>query len=561
MPAGRRRNKLFAALSRFGRGKVKLRNHWRSPLMAMSLPLSTSTFVRLSVLAAFAAIFCCLPVRPQEMSGDAGSREENAARIARIESDVAAYPVGPGQTPLHFSLQQLMAQFHDPGLSLAVIDHFGIIWTKGYGVVEAGSDTPVTTKTLFQAGSISKPVAATGALYLVEHGNLALDEDVNKKLITWKVPENDFTTTEKVTLRRILSHSAGLTVHGFPGYSTDASLPTLRQILDGEKPANTPPVRVDLLPGSKVVYSGGGVTVEQLLVMDVTGKPFPQFMKQVVLDKLGMTHSTYEQPLPAALAPLAATGTYPDGKSVVGKWHVYPEMAAAGLWTTPTDLAKFGIEIAKSKHGNSNLVLSESMTRQMLTPQIENAGLGFFMAPGNANRFEHGGADEGFQAMFIMLGDEGQGAVVMTNSDNGIKIANHLIESIAREYRWKFEHDKPSAGEVLDILTDQKGTKAALQEYAELKKTSANGFDFTADDLNQMGYALLNQKKFDEAIEALKLNVEMYPNSGNVYDSLGEAYMDAGRTDLAIQNYEKSLQLDPKNENAVTMLKRLKDQK
>jgi CubicO group peptidase (beta-lactamase class C family) len=522
---------------------------------------STSQFMRLCVFAAFVSALCALPMRAQDVLGGGGPKEETAAHIQRIESEVAAYPVGTGQAPLHFTLQELMAQFHDPGLSVAVIDHFQIIWTKAYGVVASGSTTPVTTKTLFQAGSISKPVAATGALYLVEHGKLVLDEDVNKKLISWKVPDNDFTKTEKVTLRRILSHSAGLTVHGFPGYATDAPLPTLPQVLNGEKPANTAPVRVDFLPGSKVVYSGGGVTIEQQLVIDVTQKPFPQFMKAVVLDKLDMTDSTYEQPLPPALAALTATGTYADGTSVKGRWHVYPEMAAAGLWTTPTDLAKFGIEIAKSKHGQSNLLLSESMTRQMLTPQIENAGLGFFMAPHNVNQFAHGGADEGFQAMFVMLGDEGQGAVVMTNSDNGVIVANHLIESIASEYRWKFEYGKPSAGEVLQILADKKGTKAALQEYAELKKTSAAGYDFNEGDLNLMGYALLSQKKFDEAIDTLKLNVEMYPNSGNVYDSLGEAYMDEGQKDLAIQNYEKSLQLDSTNENAVTMLKKLKGQK
>jgi CubicO group peptidase (beta-lactamase class C family) len=525
------------------------------------LDFSVRKFLFPSALAIAVIFLGAIPLRAQDTSSNNLPKDEGAARIQGIESHVATYPVGPGQAPLHFTLQELMAEFHVPGLSVAVVHNFQIVWTKAYGVVAAGSQTPVTTKTLFQAGSISKPVAATGALYLVEHGKLALDEDVNKKLVTWKVPENDFTQTEKVTLRRILSHSAGLTVHGFSGYATDQTLPTLVQVLNGEKPANSAPVRVDFLPGSKVVYSGGGVTIEQQLIIDVTQKPFPQFMREVVLDKMGMTNSTYEQPLPAALAPLAATGTYSNGTSVTGKWHVYPEMAAAGLWTTPTDLAKFGIEIAKSKHGKSNLVLSEFMTRQMLTPQIENAGLGFFIGPTNPDRFAHGGADEGFQAMFVMLGDEGEGAVVMANSDNGITVANHLIDSIADEYRWKFEHEKPSAGEVLTVLADKKGTQVALQEYAELKKTSADHYDFNEGDLNQLGYALLQQKKFDEAIDSLKLNVEMYPKSGNVYDSLGEAYMDAGQNGLAIQNYEKSLALDPKNDNAVAMLKKLKGSK
>ena len=203
------------------------------------------------------------------------------------------------------------------------------------GVTEAGTTTPVTVKTLFQAGSISKPVAATGTLYLVQHGALSLNQDVNHALKTWKVPENEFTASQKVTLRRILSHSAGLTVHGFPGYAVGEPLPTLVQIFNGEKPANTAPIRVDFVPGSKSRYSGGGVTIEQQLIVDVTGKPFPVFMHDTVLAPMGMNESTYQQPLPPTLAVLAASGTRADGKTIPGKWHVYPEMAAAGPGQPP----------------------------------------------------------------------------------------------------------------------------------------------------------------------------------------------------------------------------------
>ena len=207
-------------------------------------------------------------------------------------------------------------------------------------------------------------MAASAALYLVEHGKLSLDNDVNEKLRTWKVPENEFTKDQKVTLRRLMSHSAGLTVHGFPGYDLNEPVPTLVQILNGEKPANTAPIRVDFLPGTRVRYSGGGVTIEQQLMMDVTGKPFPALMREIVLDKLGMTDSSYEQPLPPSRAAMTASGTRAHGKVIHGRWHIYPEMAAAGLWTTPTDLSRFAIEIALSKHGKSNRVLSEAMTRK-----------------------------------------------------------------------------------------------------------------------------------------------------------------------------------------------------
>src|SRR3989441_8090225 len=254
------------------------------------------------------------------------------------------------------------------------------------------------------------------SLYLVEHGKLALDEGVNEKLKTWKVPESDNTKNEKVTLRRLMSHTAGLTVHGFPGYDVNDAVPTLVQIFNGEKPANTAPIRVDMVPGTKEVYSGGGVTVEQQLMMDVSGKAFPELMHVLVLDKIGMTDSSYEQPLPSVRASMTAGGTYADGKMVHGRWHIYPEMAAAGLWTTPTDLSKFAIEIALSKHGKSNRVLSVKMTNEMLKPVLEEAGLGLFMDKNNPGQFGHNGADEGFQAILTMNADSGNGVAIMSKS-------------------------------------------------------------------------------------------------------------------------------------------------
>jgi CubicO group peptidase (beta-lactamase class C family) len=258
-----------------------------------------------------------------------------AQRIDRVENDFPPIPLGGKEPPLQVTLRQLIDVFKVLGLSVVVIDNFTIVWAKGYGVTEVGTSTPITTKTLFQAASISKPVTATGALYLVEHGKLSLDEDVNRKLVSWKVPENESTKDQKVTLRRLVSHSAGLTVHGFPGYAVGEPIPTLIQIFNGEKPANSAPIRVDIVPGTKARYCGGGITIEQQLIMDVTGELFPQFMRETVLDKIGMRDSTYEQPLPPARAVLAASGTYADGRVVQGKWHVYPEMAAAGCGPHP----------------------------------------------------------------------------------------------------------------------------------------------------------------------------------------------------------------------------------
>ncbi|MEK7832245.1 MAG: serine hydrolase domain-containing protein [Acidobacteriota bacterium] len=272
---------------------------------------------------------------PQESRLYAASQSKPsvAERIASVESGLLPAVVIKDQTTA-MTIADRMKHYKVPGVSVAVINDGKIEWAKGYGVTEAGGgSTPVTSDTMFQAASISKPVAAMGMLALVEKGLLTLDEDVNVKLKSWKVPDNDFTKEQKVTLRRLASHSAGLTVHGFRGYAAGEAVPTTVQILDGQKPANSAAVRVDVLPGSKWRYSGGGITVMQLLMTEAAGKPFPALMQESVLGKIGMNNSTYEQPLPADKTAKAAMGHRANGEIVKGKFHAYPEMAAAGLWT------------------------------------------------------------------------------------------------------------------------------------------------------------------------------------------------------------------------------------
>jgi CubicO group peptidase (beta-lactamase class C family) len=260
------------------------------------------------------------------------------ARISRIENGlVPSKGAEAGPQPL----AGRMAALNVPGVSIAVFDDYRIVWARGYGVADAETGTKTTIETLFQAASISKPVAAAAALRLVERRQLRLDEDVNGKLKSWKVRENGFTGPNKVTLRHLLTHSGGLTVHGFRGYAAGERVPTLLQVLNGEQPANSVGIEVDLPLGSRWRYSGGGFCVMQQLLVDELGKPFPEIMQELVLRPAGMTSSTYEQPLPDALRSRAATGHRRNGRPVNGRWHTYPEMAAAGLWATPEDLARF----------------------------------------------------------------------------------------------------------------------------------------------------------------------------------------------------------------------------
>jgi CubicO group peptidase (beta-lactamase class C family) len=323
------------------------------------------------------------------------------------------------------------------GLSLAVIDRGEIVKAKGYGSTDRAGTNAVTPETLFQAGSVSKSLAALGALWLVEQGKLSLDDDVNLRLRTWKVPENEFTSEKKVTLREILSHTAGFTVHGFRGYAAGEPLPTLVQVLDGLPPANNKPIRVDLTPKKTWRYSGGGYIVMQQLVLDVTGRAFPDFMEETVLKPLGMTNSSYAQPLPPERAARMATGYGELRLAVDGGAHVYPEMAAAGLWTTPSDLARFAISIQLAAAGKSNPVISHRMTLRMLTDQKNGDGLGVFLI-GLAGRlwFYHSGRNDGFDAEVRAGVETGQGVVVMINANDNSGVVGRLERAVARHYGW-----------------------------------------------------------------------------------------------------------------------------
>lgn len=357
-------------------------------------------------------------------------------------------------------LAERMAYYHTPGVSIAVIDDGRIEWARGFGLRERGRPEPVTEQTIFQAGSISKSIFALAVMRLVQEDRLDLDQNVNGYLKSWQVPANA-TWQPCVTLRQILTHSAGLTVHGFLGYGIEEVLPTVVQILNGGPPANTPPVVVNILPDIQTRYSGGGTTVGQLLVTDVMSKSFPTLMRTLVLDPLEMLHSTYEQPLSREWATAAATAHPWKGRPLAGRWHVYPEMAAAGLWTTPSDLGRAGIEVQRALDGKGRF-LSQESAEAMLTPSKSggDVGLGFFLeGEGAAVRFGHGGWNEGFVARTVFYKKGGQGAVVMVNSNEGAPLIDEILRAVAREYSWPgYFHEKTKASPSSDILDRYAGT-------------------------------------------------------------------------------------------------------
>ncbi len=387
----------------------------------------------------------------------AANRDDSEVQrqIRRVETGLPSV-VKDGRT-IRFSLQEWMQALGVPGVSVAVIDDYKIVWAKGYGVIEAGArDAPVTAKTLFQAASISKPVAALAVLHHVEQGTLTLDADINEYLQSWKLPEVGSPGAEKVTLRHLLAHTAGITPGGFAGYERDASMPTITQILEGESPASNRAARVVSIPGSTVSYSGLGYTIVELALMDRLGKPFDKIIRGSVFDPVGMHDSTFEQVLPDTLAARAARGHRLTGEAITRGWYVHPELAAAGLWTTSSDLARLAIEVAKSKSGSSSRILSSEMTRQMLTQHRDEMGLGFVIRPGGEHGyFAHSGGNQGYRSHLEMFADTGQGIVVMTNSDAGQLLTALLVRSVAQAYDWPSYQQRPVSATLTDAIFAQ----------------------------------------------------------------------------------------------------------
>ena len=330
------------------------------------------------------------------------------------------------------------------GLSIAVINNGTLEWAKAYGVADASLPDPVTSETLFQTASVGKVITTLAALHLVKEGKISLDEDVNQKLTSWKVPENEFTRKEKVTLRRLLSHSAGFTDdYGFGGYNPGEALPTVTQILNLQSPANNKKIMVvSDVPGSSMRYSGGGYVVIQQLIEDLTGQTFQAYVEKEIFQKLGLQHSTYNHYPDIHLRKPVSRGHYPNGKiEAWKKYNVFPEAAAAGFWSTPSDLAKILIQLQKEKQGTSELILNQELVTAMLTPQFESnpRGLGvILMGAHQAEGFGHAGNNPGYNSLLYATSSTGQGAVVMVNSDEGISLAQEVMCSIANVYNWPF---------------------------------------------------------------------------------------------------------------------------
>ena len=571
----------------------------------------------------------------------AGAAESMDARIDRIERDLR--PPISLEGGEHWTLAERMTHYGVPGLSFAIIENGRVVATRAHGLADRQTRQPMRTDTLMQAASISKAVTAFAAMRMVERGQLRLDSPVNASLTSWKIPETYATRARPVTLAHLLSHTGGLGVHGFLGYDSGKALPSIVQILDGQPPANSPAVRVEQAPGLGFRYSGGGYTIAQTVMSDVAGRSFPELMRREVLKPVGMRDSTFEYPLSARRMKRAAAGVLADGRDVPGKRKVHPESAAAGLWTTPADLARFAIDVQKAVQGESRLLGRDTTERMLRDPGPDHYALGFGIVHENGVAyFGHDGWNEGFSS-HLLANREGNGVAIMINA-NQPALMQELRRAVAFEFGWpgyRTEKRVPmtaaqpadlpgrypynaeqfirvnAAGDDLSFeyggeealfltpvgdgrfvatttgLSIELGRDAAdvaqlsfvypdgrreshtryrdnersLRErvYADdasvvddYRKLAASG-DVVASEayLNTQGYRLIGQKRYPAAVQVLALVTQLFPASGNAWDSLGEASLLAGDRAAARRHYEKALALDPTLNSATTALERI----
>ena len=341
-----------------------------------------------------------------------------------------------GDTLPNYSIEQRLRETHVKGLSIAVIQNYKIHWAKAYGWADSAENRKVNLETRFQAASISKSLNSMGILKLVEMGKLDTAADINQYLRNWKFPYDSLSKNKKITVLNLLSHTAALDIHGFPGYDRTDSFPTLTQVLNGERPANTKKVKSFGQPGKAYRYSGGGTTITQQMLMDITGSDYADWMQKNVLKPLGMKNSSYRQPPTDTLN--LATGYYGNDQPVHGKYHVYPEQAAAGLWTTPSDLARYIIECQLTLNGKKGKVLSTPMMKTRMTPYIDkNAALGVFIEKkGGQQWFTHNGGNEAFLCTSWGSMQGGNGVVIMINGED-FSVVNELLNSVATVYKWE----------------------------------------------------------------------------------------------------------------------------
>jgi CubicO group peptidase (beta-lactamase class C family) len=472
-----------------------------------------------------------------------------------------------------------MAKYNVKGLSIAVIHDHKIAWAKGYGWADEAEKRPVTPETLFEPGSISKCLNAVGILKLAQDKKVDLYTDINSYLTSWKFPYDSLSKGKKISLAHLLSHTGGLSVHGFPGHDIKGPIPTVYEVLDGKQPSFTPAVRSVFEPGLRFQYSGGGTTISQVLLSDVTKQPYDTWMYENVLKPIGMVNSTYAQPPAREKQALCASAYRRDGTPLENKFHVYPEQGAAGLWMTPSDLCHYIIDMQEAYQGKPSKVLTSEMVKLHLSPFNNGpTALGTFIEDhSGSNYFQHGAGNDGFCGQFYGSLDEGYGVALFLNTDDP-RILSEVINSVAKAYNWKNFYHEPKIRKSISVpdavLKTYEGVYLFENNWAAIGKKDKDYHFYTDHSYVKMYYSTpthffneefasekefikdgqgnilgytrtVDGKEFPKATKITK--IDTLKLESEVFGDIAWYLFEAKKYDESIAYYQRGVQLYPGN--------------
>jgi CubicO group peptidase (beta-lactamase class C family) len=327
------------------------------------------------------------------------------------------------------------------GVSVAVIHNYEVVWAKGFGVISVGSNDSVTTQTVFQAASISKSITALTVMKKVQDGKITLTGNVDDQLISWHIPKTNFTNQSSLTVKQLLSHTGGVanSFYHIPGYKEGNKLPNIIECLNGTKPAENDPVKIVNIPGTKFSYSNCGYWILEALLQDVEKQEYEEIVNAEIFAPLEMMNSTFKSSPPNAMFKSVAVGHLKNNIPIDGKYYFVRPLSSGGMWSTPIDLAKFLIEMQKSRNGDSNKIIDKDNAILMTKPVMAQYGLGFSneIRGTGVKFFGHDGHNVGYICSMIGSLDDGFGVVVMTNSENGWKAVNKIKKIVGRKF-WGF---------------------------------------------------------------------------------------------------------------------------
>ena len=451
-------------------------------------------------------------------------------------------------------IDALLKQYYDYGQfngSVLVAEKGKVIYEKGFGMANMEWAIPNQPDTKFRIGSVTKQFTSTIVMQLVAEGKIRLDAKLTDYLTDYRKDTGD-----KVTIHHLLNHTSG--IPSYTGLPTFFAKESRNPYTPEEFVKKFASGDLEFEPGSKFAYNNSGYFLLGAIIGKVTGKPYEEVVTERIFKPLGMTDSGYDHS--ANILEKRASGYQkgPNGYINAPYLDMSLPYAAGSLYSTTRDLFKWNESLYEDK------ILSAESKKLMFTPGLSNYGYGFTIADQPIGKSEektkiiqHGGGINGFNCLVTRAVDKRQTVILLDNVGLGQyhgKITNSIIAILNGQ---PADPPKRSVAEALNKIAVDKGAAAAVAEYRKIKASNSPNWDMAETELNTLGYQLVNMKRLKDAIEIFKLNVEMFPTSSNPYDSLGETYLADGQKDLALVNYKKAVELDPKNANATLIVRRL----